>query len=193
MSFDDPESSHDNEEAIEPAPQLPPVVEGSELAPMEFEEAVDDEDTLADLPGPDTEAGDSEALELTEPTDPPLPEVMAELESDDDDASDAETDQELSKASPTSTAEETSAPADELTVEMSGKFEEDDSPVDVEIEFPDGFSFAENGSVMEETLTVGASTSESAGSESTSDQTTLFIADATPVRTYARIAPEPTE
>ena len=181
MSFDDPESSHDNEEAIEPAPQLRPVVEDSERAPMEFEEAVDGEDTLAELPVPDTEAGDPEPLELTEPTDPQVPEVMAAVDSDDDDASDAETEKELPRAVPTPTAEEISAPTDELPVEMSGKLEEDDSPVEVEIEFPDGFLFADKGLALDEKLTVDTSPSGSAGSESTSDQTASFITNETPV------------
>lgn len=180
MNSEDPKSSSDDEEAIGPMPQPLPVADGSETAPIK-NEVSEVEDSLVDLPAAQSKATNGEPLELSEPTDPPLPEIVADAPSVRDIASDAAgRDSELPQDSPSPMAEESSVPATDLVSDLERAPEEDDRPLDVEIELPSAVPFARSGSTTAEMSTVDASPSQPADSAPPSEQSPIFTADAPP-------------
>ena len=179
MNCEEPTNRSDDEEAIGPVP--PPVADASEISPMESQ-ASGEEDSLIDLPTPESEAAKGEPFEPSKATDPPLPEVVADAAPDGDIVSAAaETNPELTESAPASTREEGSMPDADEESDLAGGPEEGDGPLDVEIELPSDAPLAGSGLTIAGTPIVDAASSPPAEFEPTSDRPSSFIADATPV------------
>jgi hypothetical protein len=184
MDSDDLKDGRDDQVETGSVPTSPQSAdEGAVLDSAEIEVEAETSG-LASLPKEDSETASPEPFKQSEPTDPPLPEVLGDVGSVGDAISDslgvaAETDQEPPDDSSSSLRLDEAAGEVDLSSDFLSELEDSDEPVDVEIELPGGVSPANDNSAMGSATALGASSSRSVSVDTPASPAPAFTAETT--------------